>query len=76
MVTVYVDDLFVTGTCKKLINEFKARMSSKFDVSDLGMLTYYLGIEVCQRQNGISFSQRRYAIRILEEAIMDKCNLV
>lgn len=46
IVAVYVDDLFVTGTNKKVIAEFKGEMASRFDMSDLGELTYYLGIVV------------------------------
>ncbi|XP_013678911.1 uncharacterized mitochondrial protein AtMg00810-like [Brassica napus] len=76
VVAVYVDDLFVTGSNKGVIIEFKQRMASKFDMSDLGLLTYYLGIEVCQHIGGIVLNQRRYALKILEDAGMDKCNLV
>lgn len=73
VVAIYVDDLFVTGTSVKVIKEFKERMSTKFDMSDLGQLTYYLGIEVCQHENGITLVQRRY---VSEEDGMDKCNHV
>ena len=44
LVAVYVDDLLVTGTSMEAIQDFKKRMSSKFEMSDLGKLTYYLGI--------------------------------
>lgn len=44
VVAVYVDDLFVTGTSVEIIKEFKKNMATKFDMSDLGKLTYYLGI--------------------------------
>ena len=76
LVAVYVDDLFVTGTNTKIIDDFKREMSSKFEMSDLGKLTYYLGIEVCQHEEGITLTQHRYAKRILEEAGMLDCNLV
>lgn len=74
VVAVYVDDLFVTGTNKKIIDDFKRNMASKFDMSDLGKLTYYLGIEVSQDAHGITLNQRRYAMKILEDAGMSKCN--
>lgn len=74
MVAVYVDDFFVTGTNKKNIDKFKENMSSKFEMSDLGTLSYYLGIEVCQHGGGITLNQRRYASKILENAGMVKCN--
>ena len=56
------------------ITEFKRRMSNKFEMSDLGKLTYYLGIEVCQHEQGITLNQERYAKKILSETKMDECN--
>ena len=76
MVAVYVNDLFVTRTNNGIIDEFKTMMAEKFDMSDLGRLTYYLGIEVCQHGEGITLNQNRYAQKILQEAGMSKCNLV
>ena len=76
IIAVYVDDLFVTGTSLEVINNFKTEMSSRFDMSDLGKLSYYLGIEVIQQNEGIVLNQRRYALKILEEAGMEDCNMV
>ncbi|CAA0357000.1 unnamed protein product [Arabidopsis thaliana] len=76
VIAVYVDDLFVTGTSLDVINKFKQEMSSNFDMSDLGKLTYYLGIEVTQHKEGIILNQTRYAQKILEEAGMKDCNPV
>ena len=75
VVVVYVDDLLVTGSSLHLIHQFKKEMASKFEMSDLGKLTYYLGIEVCQSQEGFTLKQERYARKILEECGMDTCNL-
>ncbi|KAG7547780.1 Reverse transcriptase RNA-dependent DNA polymerase [Arabidopsis suecica] len=60
----------------QFINEFKKEMSSKFEMSDLGKLTYYLEIEVVQNQYGITLNQSRYAQKILENANMADCNPV
>jgi hypothetical protein len=46
VVSVYVDDLIITGSSIHCIKEFKNQMAKVFRMSDLGMLTYYLGIEV------------------------------
>ena len=43
---VYVDDLIVTGENPGEIDLFKKQMTSEFDMSDLGLLSFYLGIEV------------------------------
>jgi hypothetical protein len=48
-------------------------MSSLFKMSDLRLLSYYLGIEVKQGDEGISLSQGNYAKKILEKAGMDGC---
>jgi hypothetical protein len=53
IVGVYVDDLVVTGSSVSSIKRFKDQMSSMFKISDLGLLSYYLGIEVKQGGDGI-----------------------
>jgi len=42
----YVDDLIITGSSKGAIERFKDEMKTKFQMSDLGLLSFYLGIEV------------------------------
>jgi hypothetical protein len=49
-------------------------MKKKFSMSDLGLLSYYLGIEVKQGGDGITLSQNAYAVKILESAGMLNCN--
>ena len=75
LVCMYVDDLLVTGSSLQSTVEFKREMASKFEMSDLGRLTYYLGIEVLQYDGGVVLSQDRYARKILEDAGMNSCNL-
>ncbi|KAI3818794.1 hypothetical protein L1987_12612 [Smallanthus sonchifolius] len=74
IVGVYVDDLIVTGSSEERIHEFKKKMKSVFDMSDMGKLSYYLGIEVEQTRMGISMKQEAYAEKILKMAGMSKCN--
>jgi hypothetical protein len=42
---LYVDDLFLTGT-EKLITEFKRKLAVEFEMKDLGMMHYFLRLEV------------------------------
>ena len=58
----------------KMIIEFKEEMATKFEMSDLGKLIYYLGIEVSQTNGCIMLRQERYALKILEEAGLSDCN--
>lgn len=74
IVGVYVDDILVTGSSTKEIEEFKTKMGRNFDMSDLGELTYYLGIEVMQRNGYIQLKQSGYAKKILNKAGMLQCN--
>jgi len=46
LVGVYVDDLIITGPSKANIEAFKKEMMKSFSMSDLGLLSYYLGIQV------------------------------
>ena len=71
-----MDDLLVTGSSPKLIDDFKKGMSKNFEMSDLGRLTYYLGIEVTQEEDEIILKQERYAKKILEKAGMNECKSI
>ncbi|GJV50200.1 ribonuclease H-like domain, reverse transcriptase, RNA-dependent DNA polymerase [Tanacetum coccineum] len=74
LIGVYVDDLIVTGTSKKEIESFKYQMQEQFEMSDLGLLAYYLGIEVTQKWGEISIKQTGYATKILKDTGMLDCN--
>lgn len=74
IVGVYVDDLVIIGASCDDIQLFKKEMCRVFRMSDLGLLRYYLGIEVKQGPNGISLSQGAYAEKILERSGMAECN--
>jgi len=56
LVRVYVDDLVISSPKVSDINQFKLDMKKKFSMSDLGLLSYYLGIEVKQEAEGITLS--------------------
>ena len=74
LVGVYVDDLVISGPSLNDITKFKTEMKKKFIMSDLGLLSYYLGIEVKQGDDGITLSQYAYSKKILESAGMQNCN--
>jgi len=46
LVGVYVDNLIITGAEEEEVKSFKAQMKERFDMSDLGLLCFYLGVEV------------------------------
>ena len=55
------------------IDGFKREMAARFKMSDLGALSYYLGIEVRQGKEHISLGQRAYAEKLLERGGMAEC---
>jgi hypothetical protein len=75
LVGVYVDDLIITSAKEREVEAFKAKMKKIFDMSNLGLLSFYLGVEVCQDASGITLRQTHYAKRILELGCMVGCNL-
>jgi hypothetical protein len=74
LVGVYVDELIITGSNEEELRQFKEEMMQRFKMSDLGLLSFYLGIEVSQSSNGITLSQAAYARKILERSGMTNCN--
>ena len=76
IVGVYVDDLIVTGSSSARIEKFKEEMTQEFDMSDLGFLISYLGIEVKQGNQYMFLSQTSYARKLLEHANLGECNAV
>jgi len=74
IVGVYVDDLIITGGDADAVKKFKAQMLRTFRMSDLGLLSYYLGLEVTQGGHGIILRQSAYATKIPEKAGLADCN--
>ncbi|WVZ91404.1 hypothetical protein U9M48_037581 [Paspalum notatum var. saurae] len=73
---VYVDDLILTGAQEEAISVFKEEMKRSFKMSDLGCLSYYLGIEVRQEHARITLCQAAYAAKLLDKVGMADCNSV
>jgi hypothetical protein len=74
LVGVYVDDLMITGTKDVEVAAFKEEMKATFQMSDLGLLSFYLGIEVHQGDSEIMLRQTAYAKRVVELAGLTDCN--
>ena len=67
LLVVYVDDIVITGSNSTGISSLKSFLHSQFHTKDLGMLKYFLGVEVMQSKHGIFLSQRKYVLDLLSE---------
>ncbi|GJV94981.1 putative ribonuclease H-like domain-containing protein [Tanacetum coccineum] len=67
LVQVYVDDIIFGSTKKSLCTEFESLMHKKFQMSSMGELTFFLGLQVMQRDDGIFISQDKYVADILKK---------
>lgn len=76
IVSLYMDDLIFTGNDESIFEEFKHSMKHEFDVVDHGKMSYFLGLEVLQKSDGIFISQKKYALEVLHRFGMHKSNSV
>ncbi|KAL0535953.1 hypothetical protein IC582_024883 [Cucumis melo] len=75
IVCLYVDDIIYTSSSKSLVAEFKSHMKNKFEMTDLSLLHFFLGLEVCQTDGGTFISQKKYAKDLLKKFGMINCKL-
>ncbi|XP_022751424.1 uncharacterized protein LOC111300070 [Durio zibethinus] len=76
IVSLYVDDLLVTGSKSALMKDFKLQMQEIFEMTDMREMSYFLGMEIHQDQQGIFICQRKYANEILNKFGMENCKPV
>nr|GEU64029.1 putative ribonuclease H-like domain-containing protein [Tanacetum cinerariifolium] len=67
LVQVYVDDIIFRSTKKSLCDEFEQMMHKRFQISSMGELTFFLGLQVNQKDDGIFLSQEKYVTDILKK---------
>ena len=72
---LHVDNLFLTGE-RKLIIECKKKLAAEFEMKDLGMMHYFLGLEVWQSTEEIFLNQGKYMVEILKRFRMLDCKVM
>ena len=70
---LFVDDRIFTRSNPSLFEEFKRVMIKEFEMSDIGLMAYYLSIEVKQKEEVIFISQESYVKEILKKFKMNDC---
>ncbi|KAJ3702073.1 hypothetical protein LUZ61_005778 [Rhynchospora tenuis] len=67
LVQIYVDDIIFGSTNATLAEEFSSLMSSEFEMSMMGELNFFLGLQIKQLQDGIFISQTKYAKELIKK---------
>lgn len=73
VIPLYVDDLLVTGNNADQIREFKQQMMKGFQMTDLGLMAYFLGMKITQDQGDVFICQMKYAREIRKKFHMEDC---
>ncbi|GJY61583.1 retrovirus-related pol polyprotein from transposon TNT 1-94 [Tanacetum coccineum] len=76
LVQVYVDDIIFSLTSYKLCKQFEKLMTKKFEMSMMGEITYFLGLQIKQDYKGISICQEQYTRNLLKKYEISDSSLV
>jgi hypothetical protein len=76
IIVVYVDDLIIGGNNDTKILSIKQLLDNAFRIKDLGHLRYFHGLEVARSTSGISISQRKYTLDLIESVGLHAGKLV
>ncbi|GJZ17584.1 retrovirus-related pol polyprotein from transposon TNT 1-94 [Tanacetum coccineum] len=71
LLQIYVDDIIFASTDHNACNTFSNEMSSKFQMSMMGQMSFFLGLQVSQSPRGIFINQAKYALETLKKYGMD-----
>ncbi|GJV46967.1 retrovirus-related pol polyprotein from transposon TNT 1-94, partial [Tanacetum coccineum] len=67
LVKIYVDDIIVGSTSTKLCKQFAKLMTQRYEMSMIGVLTYFLGFQIKKSKRGISINKERYVKHLLKK---------
>nr|GEW18231.1 retrovirus-related Pol polyprotein from transposon TNT 1-94 [Tanacetum cinerariifolium] len=73
LVQIYVDDIIFASIDPKACDIFSNEISSKFQMSMMGKMSFFLGLQVSQNPRGIFINQSKFALEILKKFRMDSC---
>ncbi|GKA77692.1 retrovirus-related pol polyprotein from transposon TNT 1-94 [Tanacetum coccineum] len=67
IVQIYVDDIIFGSTCQELCDDFAKIMHDEFEMSMMGELNFFLGLQIKQLEDGIFFNQSKYIKEMLKK---------
>ncbi|GJV16273.1 retrovirus-related pol polyprotein from transposon TNT 1-94 [Tanacetum coccineum] len=76
LVQIYVDDIIFGSTKIKYSKRFEKLMHNRFEMSLMGEMKFFLGLQIHQSPKGIFINQAKYALEILKKHNMDNCHSI
>ncbi|GJS31476.1 retrovirus-related pol polyprotein from transposon TNT 1-94 [Tanacetum coccineum] len=76
LLQIYVDDITFASTTTELCDNFSKIMCSKFKMSMMGKILFFLGLQISQSPRGIFLNQSKYALKSLKKYGIESCNPV
>ncbi|GJU51176.1 retrovirus-related pol polyprotein from transposon TNT 1-94 [Tanacetum coccineum] len=76
LVQIYVDDIIFAASTPELCDLFSKIMCSKFKMSMMGKISFFLGLQISQNPRGIFINQSKYALESLKKYGFDSCDPV
>lgn len=73
LVCIYVDDVIYMSPLLQMMNKFRDDMQKPFEISGLGLMSYFLSLEIMQDISGIHISQRQYVEDLMKSFNMISC---
>ena len=76
VLVLYVDDILLAGSCDGKLDILMADLQHTFEVTYLGLLSYYLGIQFVSVEGGMVMHQGKYVEKLLQRFDFEDCKLV
>ncbi|KAM1561051.1 hypothetical protein ACFX1Z_004225 [Malus domestica] len=73
VILLYVDDVILTGSDPQLVYDVIADLTKEFYMKDLGVLNYFLGLQIQYTSNGLFVSQSKYTKELIEKVDLQDC---
>ena len=76
ILSLRVNDLIYKGNNENISKDFKEDMMKTFEIIDLGLMHYFLRIEISQREDRIVISQKRYTKSLIKKFKIEGCKII
>ncbi|GKC18778.1 retrovirus-related pol polyprotein from transposon TNT 1-94 [Tanacetum coccineum] len=76
IIQIYVDDIIFGSTCQDMCDEFAKIMHDEFEMSMMGELNFFLGLQIKQIEDGIFFNQSKYIKEMLKKFGLEESKLM